>query len=224
MRVLIYSHVRLLGESLVVCLSARKGEVDDVRYCRRFLDLSSQILRHESDVVLFDMQGAHSLDEVRALSRDCPRTPIVALAISETPEDVIACAEAGCAGYVTKKATFDELCDGLSRAIRGECACDPSIAGRLLHEIRRRGVPEEPDVKELTRRENDVLGLVARGQSNKEVARSLSISVATVKNHLHNIFTKLRVHSRAEALTRLRSTPWLLQSVGVPAEADDLRP
>ncbi|MCP4936410.1 MAG: response regulator transcription factor [bacterium] len=96
-------------------------------------------------------------------------------------------------------------------ALRGECVCNPLIAGSLLREVRRRQkiAHEQVGSELLTRRECEVLRLLGQGVSNKQIARELNLSVATVKNHVHNIFAKLNIHSRGEALARLRNEPWI---------------
>ncbi len=211
MRVIIYSQVRILGEALASCLAEHEG-MAEVRYRRRIESVASCALEHGSEVILFDVSGSAAFDEARALRQKCPAPRLVALAIPETTAMVIACADAGFSGYVSREASLEVLVDGMQRALRGECACDPKIAGRLLREVgRRAAVAETESMDPLTRRENDVLGLVAQGLTNKEVARNLSISVATAKNHLQHIFRKLHVGSRAQVLARIRNSPWLVQ-------------
>ncbi len=101
----------------------------------------------------------------------------------------------------------------MKMALNGECVCHPKIAGSLLREVRRRCEPDsKPTLTEaLTNRECEILNLVARGLSNKQIANTLVISVATVKNHLHTIFAKLQVTSRAQAISLLRNEPWVVQ-------------
>lgn len=89
--------------------------------------------------------------------------------------------------------------------------CDPKVSGALLRELRsrRRKTTEEQGNDPLTRRECDVLRLLGRGASNKEIARQLGVSDATIKNHVHEVLAKLRVHRRAQAAARLREQPWI---------------
>jgi DNA-binding CsgD family transcriptional regulator len=92
-------------------------------------------------------------------------------------------------------------------ALRGECACSPRVTADLFRELRRRrgAAGDQPPTEPLTRRETEVLRHVSHGRSNKEVARALDLSVATVKNHLHAIYAKLRVNRRSQAVDRILS-------------------
>ena len=107
-----------------------------------------------------------------------------------------------------------DLLPALYKAARNEVEIQPQIASHLLKEIRRRrrqSSEEHPD-KGLTSRESDVMLLLANGLCNKEIARQLGLSVATVKNHVHSILVKLQVSSRSEALAKIRDKPWLARS------------
>jgi two-component system, NarL family, nitrate/nitrite response regulator NarL len=138
---------------------------------------------------------------------------LMALAVTEIPCEVIACAEAGFSSYVPREASIEELTAILKMALRGEVPCHPTITSGLLREIRRRQHAPESDPSEpLTHRECEVLHLVGRGLCNKEIACRLCLSPATVKNHLHSIFGKLRVGGRTAAIARLRTEPWLERS------------
>lgn len=215
MRVLVYSQVQLFGEAILVCLRERAG-LTGVHFCRQAELLSREIIKLGIDVVLFDVKGETALGEARALKWACPLTPLVALAVPNTPEHVIACADAGFSGYVSTEASLDELYLGMTRIYKGEyvCDCSTEIAGRLFREVgtRQRRVNPSAPGEALTRREGEIFELLAQGLANKKIAFELSISVATVKNHLHSLFMKLHVGCRAEAIARLRNTPWLISS------------
>ena len=208
MRVWVYSHIRLFGESLADCLVACE-KIAEVRVCHRGENLPDDTLRFTPDVVLIDMTGEGATEKVRCVKEVCPELCMLGLAIPETTEHVIACADAGLDGYVPYQASLDELCVIVSHARKGEFACHPKIASSLFREVRRRRSRYGDTDAPLTHRESEVLGLVAKGLCNKEIARELVLSVATVKNHLHNTFTKLHVRGRTEALARLRIEPWL---------------
>lgn len=108
---------------------------------------------------------------------------------------------------------------------RCETRCHPKVVTSLLKELRRRrGFSDSSEGEPLTRRESEVLRLVGRGFSNKEVARSLNLSESTIKAHMHSIFAKLRVRRRGEAIARLRSEPWLEGSAGSrPTETEIMK-
>jgi DNA-binding NarL/FixJ family response regulator len=130
---------------------------------------------------------------------------VVALAITESEAGVLACAETGVAGYVTRDASMDEVVATLLAVARGELACPPAIAASLFRHVgtlsARRGEPA-PDV--LTPREREIVELIEQGLSNKEISRRLSIGLSTVKNHVHNLLEKLHVPRRGAAAARLR--------------------
>jgi DNA-binding NarL/FixJ family response regulator len=153
-----------------------------------------------------------------ALAAARPDIPIIALAAGDAASDVIACADAGFASYVLRDAPISRLREIIDMAIRGEVVCSPKISGGLLRELRlRRTQSQETEANDpLTRRECDVLRLLARGLSNKEIARHLTLSEATIKNHVHEVLGKLHVRRRAEAMVRVRDRPWIA-NIGILA-------
>jgi Response regulator containing a CheY-like receiver domain and an HTH DNA-binding domain len=157
------------------------------------------------DVVLLDMAMEGSLDIARALTRSTPRSHVVAFAVSESDDDVLACAEAGVAGYVTRDGSLEQLIAVLRYVARGELLCSPRIAGSLLRHVARSSIATAPDEGDagLTAREREVARLVARGLSNKEVARELQIQLSTVKNHVHHLLEKLRINRRGKLVAAL---------------------
>ncbi len=159
-----------------------------------------------SDIVLLDMPTSEGANAVRALVAAAPQVRVVALAVPEIERDVIALAEAGAAGYVPPEGSMEDLVAVVESVSRGEVLCSPGIAATLLHRVgalaRERGL--EPIEGQLTARELDVLRLIEEGLSNKEIATALSIELATVKNHVHNLLEKLKVHNRTEAAARAR--------------------
>jgi len=160
----------------------------------------------QPDVVLVDMATPAALSLLEVLAPQGPRVRTIALAVDEAEDLVIACAEAGVAGYVPRDATLSEVAGIARAAAAGEAACSPRIVARLLHRVAVLAAdrPGAGAGDELTRRESQVVGLIDDGLSNKEIARELRIEVATVKNHVHNILGKLQVTRRAEAAALVR--------------------
>ena len=118
----------------------------------------------------------------------------------------MACAEAGVAGFVTRDQSLADAVGVVESVTCGESACSPRTAAALLRRVAvlsGQRKPPEPPVG-LTLRERQIAGLIARGRSNKEIARELSIEVSTVKNHVHHMLEKLGVAGRAEAAARVR--------------------
>jgi len=148
-------------------------------------------------VVLMDLNLGHGLDgiaAIRLLTR-MPKPPkIVVLTTYDTDADVIAALDAGAIGYLLKDSPPDDLVRAIVAAARGETVLAPQVAAVLVRRVS--GVPV------LTAREIEILNLLAAGRTNRELARELFISEATVKSHLTNIYGKLGVESRAGAVAR----------------------
>jgi DNA-binding NarL/FixJ family response regulator len=157
----------------------------------------------QPDVVLLDMNMPRSLELAREIARSTVATRIVALAIQEEDSQVIACAEAGIAGYVPRAGSVRDAIDVISAVARGEAHCSPRIVGSLLRRIaalaaERHGSGQGAAMG-LTARESEILALLQQGLSNKMISRRLGIELATVKNHVHSVFGKLGLRRRAEA-------------------------
>lgn len=148
------------------------------------------------DVVLMDLQFRRTMGGVEATSSiaalaDGPR--VLVLTTYDTEADILAAIEAGAAGYLLKDAPPEELTTAVRAAAAGQSALGPAIALRLIDRLR------EPS-RSLSGREAEVLTLVAKGLSNKQISQELFLSQATVKSHLVRIFTKLGVDSRTAAV------------------------
>ncbi|HBB95859.1 MAG TPA: DNA-binding response regulator [Blastocatellia bacterium] len=210
MNIIVLTPVRLLGDGLAACFSSRP----DMRAIAVVNDLASlreKLATTETHVVLIDVTQGVDLFDVRGIAADWPNVPLVALGLTEQRQEVIRCGRAGFAGYVARDASIDALCNALSEIVAGRLACPPEISGGLLRALfRREQQPEEPDpALGLTRRESEVLELLGRGFSNKEIANELCLSVATVKHHVHHVLEKLQLQKRAQAMRRVRDAPWL---------------
>jgi two-component system, NarL family, response regulator LiaR len=157
------------------------------------LDLARQL---QPDVVLMDllMPVMDGIAATEAIRRELPDTEVIALTSVLEDEKVVGAVRAGAIGYLLKDSEPGELCRAVKAAAAGEVQLSPKAAARLLREVR---VPESPEA--LTERETEVLRLVARGQSNKEIARNLAISDKTAKTHVGNILAKLGLPGRTQA-------------------------
>jgi len=205
----IFTPVRLFGEALAKALSSKDGF--SVRaICYSAAEVAYKALETEADLVLYDMTPEEALVEVRSVVEAAPDLPVIAIALEEQPQNVIACADAGIAAYVPRDVSVDSLEELMLMTLRGETSCHPKVVTCLMRELRRRKCSPDSEATELlTRREAEVLHLVGRGLANKQVATALHLSISTVKAHLHNVFTKLNVSSRSEAIACLRQRPWL---------------
>jgi DNA-binding NarL/FixJ family response regulator len=149
------------------------------------------------DVVLMDLRMPE-MDGVAATAAIRDRHPemhILVLTTYDTDADILRAIEAGATGYLLKDCPRDELFGAIRAAARGEAALAPAVATRVM------GWMRAPAEEALSAREIEVLSLVARGRSNKEVARQLHISEATVKTHLVHVYGKLGVADRTAAVT-----------------------
>ena len=158
------------------------------------------------DVALVDLGLPEGAGATRALCAGWPGVSIVALAVPEADEEVLRLAEAGVAGLVTREASLAEVLDAVAAAARREVLTSPAVTAVLLRRVAALGGGRQAGAGPgLTRRERQIVGLIGRGLSNKEIAGTLRIEVPTVKNHVHNILEKLHVHRRAEAVTAARA-------------------
>ncbi len=166
------------------------------------------------DVLLLDlsMPGGGGAEAAARIARDCPRVRVVALTMHEERGYVAQLLRAGAAGYVLKRTASAELVRAIRAVAGGGTYVDPSLAGALLAEQSR--PPRRPDggapAGELTPREAEVLRLLARGHSNKEVAAVLAISVKTVETHKANGMGKLGLGGRAALVRFALDQGWLL--------------
>jgi DNA-binding NarL/FixJ family response regulator len=203
--IFILSDVRLYREGLSFSLS-QCPEVHVVGAAALGADALADIARCRPGVVLLDFATPHAIDWVRQVDQALPATKVVAFAVGQIDHELIACAEAGIAGFVTRDGSVDDIVRAVLNAQRGHVDCSPHVAGLLFRHVAilseaKREAPQRPV---LTRREREIAALVNEGLSNKEIARLLRIGAATVKNHVHNILEKLHVSRRGEAAARLR--------------------
>jgi DNA-binding NarL/FixJ family response regulator len=150
----------------------------------------------QPDVVLMDllMPGMDGIEATGILRREMPDIEVIALTSVLEDSSVVGAIRAGAIGYLLKNTEADELIRAIKAAAGGQVQLSPQAAARLMREVR---APESPEA--LTDRETEVLRLLAAGQSNKEIARTLSIGEKTVKTHVSSILGKLGVSSRTQA-------------------------
>jgi DNA-binding NarL/FixJ family response regulator len=160
------------------------------------------------DVVLMDIRMPRSsgIDACRAMKAAGPSAKIVMLTISDEEGDLFEAIKAGASGYLLKDIPLDEVAESVRAVHGGQSLINPSMAAKLITEfatLARRESEERSEqvpVPKLTDREMEVLKLVAKGSSNRDIAKELFISENTVKNHVRNILEKLQIHSRMEAV------------------------
>ena len=191
--VIVYSPIRLFADGVAQCL-ADAPEVEAAACCS-LERLEAVLGQTAADVLLFDVTDIRELAAAGPVIDANPQVRAVALALPEVLDRVIACADLGFVSYVPRGASISELREIVARAVRREVLCDPAVAGGLLRELQRRSATgDEQSRTTLTRREQEVLACLSQGLTNKEIARRLGLSAATVKNHVHSILGK--THSR----------------------------
>ncbi|MGD0082660.1 MAG: response regulator transcription factor [Acidimicrobiales bacterium] len=176
------------------------GEADDIGPA---IEL---IIERQPDVVLLDLHlpsggGQLVIEAVKATGSS---TKFLALSVSDAPEDVIGAIRAGARGYVTKTISGPELVEAIGRVSEGDAVFSPRLAGFVLDAFAAMPddqPPFDPELDQLTPREREVLRLIARGYTYKELARELSISAKTVETHVSSVLHKLQLSTRHQ-LTR----------------------
>ena len=161
------------------------------------------------DVVLMDlkMPGLNGIEATRQILGAQPQIAILVITMFDDDDSVFAVMRAGARGYLLKDADHDELMRAIKGVRQGEAIFGPAIARRMMQYFGglRRAAPANADpFPELTEREREILALIAQGHSNQAIAQRLVLSIKTVQNHVSNIFGKLQVASRAEAIVRAR--------------------
>lgn len=197
-RVLIADDHAVVRKGLQMFLAAEPGIelVGEAANGREAIAKSKELV---PDVVLMDVMMPQ-IDGIAAtfeIKQHCPGTEVIILTSFGEEENVMAALQAGAIGYLLKDAQEDTLIEAIKATYRGE----PHFNQEVLHHlVKRLGTPAQPSpLEDLTERELDVLRLLARGLSNKEIARSLGLSEGTVKVHVSNVLNKLGVSSRTQA-------------------------
>jgi DNA-binding NarL/FixJ family response regulator len=217
-KVLIVHPSRLLRDGLTFVLNHQ----DDLRVVRAVASTDEFLAGLEGvrpDAVLLDLglPEKSGLCDARRMRAAVPGVRILVIGVAELESEIIACVEAGAAGYVPTDASLDTLLQSLRAIAADQTLCSPRVTrflfSRLADQAERQERLRLRDLPNLTRREHEILALIEHGCSNKEIAVRLCIELQTVKNHVHNILEKLQLHSRREAARRAREWGLHLQAV-----------
>ncbi len=179
---------------------AQLGDIHIIGVCGG-KDAAATIARLTPDLVILDMSRPVAFQLPRLIAIDSPGTPIIGFGVGNHDE-AIACAEAGIVAFVGADGTVADLNRTALLALEGKVECSPILAAKLFQRLATLADGAAAHPTSLTRREQEIAYLVDDGLSNKEIAGSLNISPATVKNHVHTILEKLNIHKR-NAIGRL---------------------
>ncbi len=160
----------------------------------------AQVLQLEPDVVFMDvrMPGISGIEATKQIRKANPGTKVIRSTIDESRGAISEAIQAGVSGYLLKDASADALLDAAKQAVEGRAVIHPQLTKTFIEEVQH--ADEAPTTTPLSKREKQILQLVANGSTTKEVARDLGISPHTVKTHLERIFEKLGANDRAQAV------------------------
>lgn len=159
-----------------------------------------RLLKPDIAIVDIAMPGMGGIAATRAIKADCAETAILVLSAYDDEPYLVALLEAGAAGFLLKNVNGHELVNAIRAVARGESVLQPDLANKVMRRLSARPVAPQRPPDLLSEREFEVLRLAARGLPNKEIARRINLSIRTVHSHLANIFMKMHVGSRTEAV------------------------
>jgi len=159
-----------------------------------------QVVQLEPDVVFMDvrMPGISGIEATKQIRKANPATKVILITIDESRGAISEAIQAGVSGYLLKDASADALVDAAKQAVEGRAVIHPQLTKTFIEEVQH--ADEAPTTTPLSKREREILQMVANGSTTKEVARDLGISPHTVKTHLERIFEKLDANDRAQAV------------------------
>jgi DNA-binding NarL/FixJ family response regulator len=173
-------------------------------------DTLLQVRTTKPQVVLIDLglRNENGLRIVTTLVKEMPRVRVIGMGLIPSQLDIVEFVEAGAAGFILKEATVEDLLGTIRAVARGIKILPPllteSLFTHVIEQALRQGKGMLPDAVRMTKREREVIVLIAEGLSNKEIAQRLNLSTYTVKSHIHNILEKMALHSRLQIATHFR--------------------
>ena len=169
-------------------------------------EVIAQAEQLQPDIILMDikMPGMNGIEATRQILNTSPHIGILIVTMFDDDDSVFAAMRAGARGYLLKDADLDELVRAISAVYRGEAIFSPAIARRMVQYFTSRPTGAARSFPELTEREREILALMAQGQNNEAIASRLILSLKTIRNNVSNIFTKLEVSDRVQAIIRAR--------------------
>lgn len=208
-KVLLVDDHALFREGLAMIISSQP-DMEVIGEASDGLEAMVKAVELLPDLILMDIQmpGMSGIEAAQKIKHEVPEATIVMLTVRDDEEKLFDAIRHGAQGYLLKSMHSEELIAMARRALAGEVAIPPRLAGQMLEEFRRlsRLAPREREgVEELSTRELEVLKLVASGKTDKEIAIALSLSIHTIKTHMRSILSKLQVDGRKEAARTARN-------------------
>ena len=182
------------------------------------------VIKLQPDIILMDTEisKCSGIEAIQRIHQKLPKTKVIALTHSETKADLLSALRAGARAYISKDISLENLVRNITLVIEGEIIISPPMAASLIDNfclpIGQQMTVEPGDDTILSKREQEILSLVAQGFTNKEIAASLVISEHTVKVHLRNIMEKLRAHTRQQAVFLAKEKDLLTEETEINAK------
>jgi DNA-binding NarL/FixJ family response regulator len=223
-RVLLVDDHHLFREGLVTILNGQP-DFEVIGQASDGLEALVKACKLKPDLILMDvtMPGCDGLEATQRIKQELPEVTIVMLTVRDENEKLFEAIRNGAQGYLLKSIRSQEMLDLLRGAVRGEAAITPALGGRMLQEFRRVSEHRSRDpsgkLQALTAREQDVLGLVAQGATNQDIADALHVSIHTVKSHMRKILAKLHLSRRQEAASLALREGWVRPTDGHRTES-----
>ena len=214
-RVLIIHRNRLFRDGLAFVL-AQQPNITVVRAVAELSAVLADLETLRPDVIIPDLRlpGREGLGDTRLIRGILPDVKVIMMGVTESESDVLACFDAGAAGFLPEEASLEDLLNNIQAVAAGVALCPPKVTGLLVSRVadvgRKRELRQVLGLPNLTRRELEIIALIEKGLSNKEIAVQLQIEVQTVKNHIHNILEKLQLDGRREAARYAREQGLLI--------------
>lgn len=182
-------------------LLERDGLVSVVAMTGNPSQVQTLLREHRPDLLILDlnMPNTDGINLMQELKLEGFELPILILTVSEAEEDLARALRSGANGYLLKSMEPDEVVDAIQRAVKGETVVAPAMTAKLVSLLDNKASSQESLLNTLTQREREILAHLAKGESNKAIARQLEISYDTVKLHVRHILAKLNLSSRVEA-------------------------